>query len=129
MGCPVCLPGAVRNLGEAAGGQEERPTFLSTDLGDKGVGMGAACPPGTTLQVPQGSGMTQGGEGVPLLGTACMCVRVCVWVGGMGQLGSGGFYSFRPGQAAQGGVLGSGTEAVKLPTGSERKGHTSCYTG
>ena len=58
------------------------PAFLSTDLGDEDVGMGAACPPGTTLQVPQGSGVTQGGEGVPLLGTACMCVRVCVCVGG-----------------------------------------------
>ena len=52
------------------------PAFLSTDLGDEDVGMGAACPLGTTLQVPQGSGVTRGGEGVPLLGTACMCVRV-----------------------------------------------------
>lgn len=63
------------------------PAFLSTDLGDEDVGMGAACPPGTTLQVPQGSGVTQGGEGVPLLGTACMCVRVCVWGGGDGAAG------------------------------------------
>ena len=61
------------------------PAFLSTDLGDEDVGMGAACPPGTTLQVPQGSGVTQGGEGVPLLGTACMCVRVCVCVGSWDQ--------------------------------------------
>ena len=44
----VCLPGAVRNLGEAAGGQKNAPAFLSTDLGDEDVGMGAVCPLGIT---------------------------------------------------------------------------------
>lgn len=77
----------------------------------------------------QGSGVIRGGEGVPLLGTAGVCV--CVYGGGRwdGAAGIRGLLFLRPGQGARGGALGSGTKAVKLPIGSESKGHTSCFTG
>ena len=74
--CLSVSPGPSATWEKWLEARRNAPAFLSTDLGDEDVGMGAACPLGTTLQVPQGSGVTRGGEGVPLLGTACMCVRV-----------------------------------------------------